>query len=345
MTEASDKKSYLLNGQASIAVDAMGGDHAPLEIVKGACKAAKKLDINIHLVGNPSKINEVLLSLGKPDNIQIVSSQDSVKMHDKATKGLRSRNETSITVCAKLVRDGFVDAMISAGNTGAIMSTATMIIGRIKGIPRPAIATVLPTKRPTLILDIGANAECKPAYLLYFGLLGSAYMESVLGVENPAVGLLNIGEERGKGNELVNKAYELLEHSDLNFIGNVEGHILSKGTCDVVVCDGFTGNVVLKVLEGTAELIGSMLKAEISRTILNKMGALLLTPGLRSLYHNINPDKYGGAQLLGLQGMCIITHGRAKEFAIYNSIKIAKMEIEQNLLGKIKNRLETFKAE
>lgn len=332
------------NSIPAIAIDAMGGDHAPHEIVKGAYRAAKDLKVKIILVGDRAKIDLELSNKGKLPNIEVVSSQSHVEMHEKATKGLRNR-QTSIAVCAGLVKDHQADAMISAGNTGAVMSAATMIIGRIKGIPRPAIAAILPTKKPVLILDVGANAVCKPQYLQYFGLLGSAYMESILGIDNPAVGLLNIGEEEGKGNELVNNTYELLEKSNLNFIGNVEGHMLPQGACDVVVCDGFTGNVVLKVLEGAAELIGSMLKEELTRTFTNKLGAYILAPGLRSLYQNIDPDKYGGAQLLGLEGMCIITHGRSKESAIYNSINIARKEIEQGLLKKIKTRLTTFEAE
>lgn len=328
----------------AIAIDAMGGDYAPLEIVKGAYKAAKDLKVKIILVGDVSKINEILSSLGSLPNIEVLSAKTHIEMRDKATKGIRNR-ETSIAICAGLVKDRAADAMISAGNTGAVMSAATMIIGRIKGVPRPALAVILPTKKPVLVLDVGANAICKPQYLQYFGLLGSAYMESVLGVKNPSVGLLNIGEEEGKGNELVNNAYELLQRSNLNFVGNVEGHMLPRGACDVVVCDGFTGNIVLKVLEGAAELIGSMLKTELTRTFVNKVGALFLSPGLRSLYQNINPDKYGGAQLLGIEGMCIITHGRSKEPAIYNSIKIALKEIEEGLLDKIKTRLTTFEAE
>lgn len=327
----------------SIAIDAMGGDYAPHEIIKGAYKAAKELNVRILLVGDEFKIDQELRGLSKLPNIEVVSSESHLAMNDKATRGLRKR-QTSIAVCAGLVKDHRADAMISAGNTGAVMSAATMIIGRIKGISRPAIAIVLPTKKPVLVLDVGANAICKPQYLQYFGLLGSAYMESIMGIDNPTVGLLNIGEEEGKGNELVNSAYELLKQSSLNFIGNVEGHMLPKGVCDVVVCDGFTGNIVLKVLEGAAELIGSMLKTELTRTFINKIGASILAPGLRSLYQNINPDKYGGAQLLGLEGMCIITHGRSKEPAVYNSIKIALKEIEHGLLGKIRSKLSTFEA-
>lgn len=322
----------------------MGGDYAPHEIVKGAFKAAKDLKVKIILVGDKVKIDEVLGGLGSLPNIEVVPAKSHIEMHEKATKGIRNR-ETSIAICAELVKDHTADAMISAGNTGAVMSAATMIIGRIKGIPRPALGAILPTKKPVLILDVGANAICKPQYIQYFGLLGSAYMESVLGIHNPSVGLLNIGEEEGKGNELVNSAYELLQQSNLNFVGNVEGHMLPRGVCDVVVCDGFTGNIVLKVLEGAGELIGSMLKTELTRTFVNKIGALFLAPGLRSLYENINPDKYGGAQLLGIEGMCIITHGRSKESAIYNSIKIACKEIEEGLLGKIKARMTTFEAE
>lgn len=328
-----------------IAVDAMGGDYAPQEIVKGALQAAKNLkNVEIALVGIKAKIEEELEKLPVADNVRVVSALSTVEMDDKATKGLRSKVDTSIAVCAKMVRDGEAAAMISAGNTGAVMSAATMIIGRIKGVPRPAIGVVLPTKKPVFILDIGANAVCKPKHLLYFGLLGSAYMESTLSVENPKIGLLNIGEEKGKGNELVNETYDLMEKSNLNFIGNIEGHLLPSGACDVVVCDGFTGNIVLKVLEGTGELLGNLLKEEIKRSLLSKFGALLMAPGLRSLYKKINPDRYGGAQLLGLQGTCLITHGRSKENAIFNSIKMALKEAEENLVEKITEKLAYLKT-
>lgn len=325
-------------GRTSVAVDAMGGDYAPLEIIKGAISAAMNLNVEIALVGEQDKIEKELETLSPPENIRVVPALKTVKMEDKATRGLRSF-ESSIAVCAKMVRDGEAAAMISAGNTGAVMSAATMIIGRIKGVPRPAIGVMLPTKKPVFILDIGANAVCKPKHLLYFGLLGSAYMESTLSVENPTIGLLNIGEEKGKGNELIIETYDLMEKSNLNFIGNVEGHLLPSGVCDVVVCDGFTGNIVLKIMEGAGELIGSLLKEELKRSLLSKVGALFMAPGLRSLYHKINPARYGGAQLLGLQGTCIITHGRSKENAIFHSIKVALKEAEENLVEKIESKL------
>lgn len=324
-----------------IAVDAMGGDNAPGEIILGAYEAAKKIDAEIILVGSAVLIEKKLHELNDvPNNISIIPASSSVDMGESAAKSTRQKMDSSIAICAKLVKDNQADIMVSAGNTGAVMSAAILTIGRAPGIPRPAIGVLLPTRKPVFLLDVGANAICKPQHLVYFAILGSAYQKSMRGKENPTVGLLNIGEEEGKGNTLSKEAYKLLESAPINFIGNVEGNGIPDGECDVVVCDGFTGNIILKVLEATGKFFGDMLMEEIKNTTRNKLGGLILKPGLQSLARRVNPERYGGAQLLGLQGMCMIAHGRSNQLAIYNAIDIASKEVNSQLLELINKNIE-----
>lgn len=329
----------------TIAVDAMGGDFAPSEIVNGSIKAAKDFNIKIILVGISSKIKSELNRFnGNIENIEIYPASMAVDMADKAVRNIRSIEDSSIAICAKLVKDGKANVMISAGNTGAVMSVATITIGRAEGIPRPTIGIMLPTKKPVFLLDIGANAICKPEHMVHFSIIGSAYYRCLTGADNPTVGLLNIGEEKGKGNTFARSAYKLLETAPVNFIGNIEGYGIPNAECDVIVCDGFTGNIVLKVLEGMGKLFGTMLKQEINSSFKNKIGGMVLKDGLNSLFEKINPDRYGGAQLLGLNGICIIAHGRSKSYAIYNAIRVAVEELNKNLLQSINNAIKGARA-
>ncbi|MFC1478227.1 phosphate acyltransferase PlsX [Candidatus Margulisiibacteriota bacterium] len=318
-----------------IAVDAMGGDHAPQEVVKGAIAAVNELGIDVILVGNQEIITSELKKNNFQKNISIVHASQVIQMGESPVTAIKTKKDSSINVGLQLVKDGSADGFISAGNTGAVMTAAVFNLGRVKGIERPAIATVWPTKKGrTVILDVGANAECKPKHLLQFGQLGSIFAEEVLHKSKPAVGLLSIGEEEKKGNDLVVGALPLLKQSKINFIGNVESSDIFKGDVDVFVCDGFVGNMLLKFAEGVLSFFSSLIKKEVKKNFMAKIGALFLIPAFKSVQKSTNYDEYGGALLLGVKGVCIISHGRSESKAIKNAIKVAKESAEANIVNK-----------
>lgn len=325
----------------AIVLDAMGGDHAPQAIVAGAVQAARSSNYPFILVGQ-SDVLEAELSkhdaAGLP--LTVRHAPDVISMHDHAT-AVRHRPETSIRIACDLVKAGEGQAVVSAGHTGASMAAALMVLGRIPGVSRPALIALIParTSHPTLLIDMGANADCKPQQLQQFGLMGSIYSEQVYGVESPKVGLLSIGEEPSKGNELSLAAYPLLKDAPINFVGNIEGrHILSESV-DVVACDGFTGNVALKTLEGAAEFIGSLLKSELSANPRRMLGALLAKPAFTSVRARMDYEEYGGAPLVGLNSAVIIAHGRSNAKAIASTLRLAHQAVEMDVTGKINQRV------
>jgi len=318
-----------------IALDVMGGDHAPKEIIKGAIAASKEFDLEIVLVGDRLAIEGVLSSLPKNYNISVVHASQVIEMEETPVSAVKNKKDSSINIGLQLLKKKEVDAFVSAGNTGAVMSSSVFNLGRIKGIERPAIAVVWPTlKHHVVFLDAGANAECKPKHLYQFAHLGSIFAEQVLHLSRPRVGLLSIGEEDEKGNNLVFETRSLLKKSKLNFIGNVESKDIFKGDIDVFVCDGFVGNIILKFAEGLISLFQGLFKDEFKRSFLTKIGALFMLPTLASLQKRTNYDEYGGALLLGVKGVCVIAHGRSKSNAIKNAIRVAKESIEANIINK-----------
>lgn len=320
-----------------IAIEAMGGDKAPAEPVKGALLAAKALGVEIALVGPPDVLEAELKKHGqRPASVTIVPASGSIDMEeDKIVQAVRSRRDASINVAHHMVRDGEAQAVVSAGNTGAVMASAITILGRIRGIERPAVATLLPyNDGKVLLLDIGANPECKPSYLVQFAQMGSVYMEKVIGVRNPRVALLNNGEESVKGNDLMKEAYERLAEpeSGVNFLGNIEGNNVHKGLAEVIVTDGFTGNIALKVGEGLADYILEQVRSVVKSNPLFVGAWLLMRPAMRKAMKRLQYEEYGGAHLLGVNGIVVIAHGRADASAIVNAVRVAKLGAESELL-------------
>ncbi|MBM3451152.1 MAG: phosphate acyltransferase PlsX [Armatimonadetes bacterium] len=308
-----------------IAVDAMGGDHAPGEVVAGCVAAARDLGIEIHLVGPEDRVRaEIRAHGGDRLSLRVAHAPEVIEMHESPAQALRRKRLNSISVGLELVRDGRADAFVSAGNTGAAMAAAVLTLGRIEGIDRPAIATALPTLNGRImVLDAGANVDCKPKHLLQFALMGSAYVEHVLGVTAPRIGIISNGEEATKGNELVLHSAELLRASGLNFVGNIEGRDLFAGKADVAVCDGFVGNVILKFGEGIALGIFQLLRQELGRGLVTRLAAGLLRPRLRRILKRMDYAEYGGAPLLGVRGVCIISHGSSRAKAVRNAVAAA----------------------
>ncbi|MBI4744883.1 MAG: phosphate acyltransferase PlsX [Actinobacteria bacterium] len=330
-----------MNKKVTIALDAMGGDYAPEEIVKGAVEGALEYDVSIILVGDKKKIEKELLKYKVSSNISIEKAAEVIDMSEHAARAVRLKEESSIVVAAKLCKEDKADVLLSAGNTGAVMTAALLNWGRIKGISRPAIAVIIPTPiKPVVFLDVGANAECKPENLLQFARMGRAYSANVLNVSNPTVGLLNIGEEKKKGNELVQATYSLLDQSGLNFVGNVEGRDFLNADADVVVCDGFTGNVALKLMEGMADLFFAQIKNIFTSSLSAKIGASLLKSSFKKLKLEMDYEEYGGAQLLGVNGVCIITHGSSKSKGIKCSIRVAHQTVVSRMIEEIKKDIE-----
>lgn len=325
-----------------IAVDAMGGDKAPEAIVKGAELGVQTNDVEVVLVGDETRIRSILepesLASGK---ITIHHAGEVVEMGEHAS-AIRTKKDASVVVCASLVKDGLADAMVSAGNTAAAMGIATLKLSRIEGIDRPAIATVFPGKtNPTVLLDAGAVADCNVDNLVQFAVMGSSYATKVLGMDNPRVGLLSIGEEKSKGNDLTRQAHAEFEQLPLNFVGNVEGNHLLAGVCDVIVADGFTGNVVLKVAEGIWEYLQANIAKELSS---DPEAASAFLPFLKRIQKKMDYSEYGGAPLLGLNGICIIGHGRSNPQAIANAIKAARVAVSGNLVETIRQSMQTMNA-
>jgi phosphate acyltransferase len=321
-----------------IAVDAMGGDYAPVEIVKGAVCAAQDYGIPVILVGDQSKIEtELAKHTGAASDIEVRHASQVVEMDEHPANAVRRKADSSIVMAANLVKSREAQAMVSAGNTGAAMAVATIKFGRIRGIDRPGIASFLPTsKGKAVMLDAGANVDCSVDNLLQFAVMGSQYAACVMKIANPRIGLLSIGEEASKGDELTKTANARLSEMDLNFIGNVEGKEIFRGAADVVICDGFAGNIVLKVAEGTSEFLLSALKEEIGKGLISKIGAGLLRPAFRRAKAKLDYAEYGGAPLLGLDGVCIISHGRSNALAMRNAIRAAADAVENDVVECIK---------
>lgn len=318
-----------------IAIDAMGGDHAPNEIVRGAVQAARELSgiTLLTLVGDEQAVRRELDALGGcPPNMEVRHASEVVDMHEAPALAVRRKKDSSICRCVDMVKANEADAVVSAGNTGAFMVAATLKLRVLEGIERPAIAAIMPTQgHPFVLIDAGANTDCTPRMLQQFALMGSVYSRVILGQKNPVVGLLSIGGEDTKGNETTKEAFGLLKASALNFRGNVEGHDLFKGETDVVACDGFVGNVVLKTSESTARAISHWMRLEFTRNPLRIAGALLLKGALKNMKRRMDPEMYGGAPLLGVNGVCIKAHGSSSRKAIFHAIRVAAESVHHHM--------------
>lgn len=319
----------------------MGGDYAPEEIVKGCILAYKELGLGTYLVGDRKVIESILRKEGVKENeaLTIVHAEEKVEMHEPPSAVLKKKN-SSLYVAGMLVREGEADGLVSAGNTGAVLTVGKFVVGTAEEVERPSIGVSLPNpKGKTVLLDVGANVDCKPRHLLQFAIIGHTYAEEILGIKNPRVGILSIGEEEGKGNELVKEAYPLLKRSKLNFLGNAEGRDIYAGTFDVIVCDGFVGNVVLKASESLGFAVLQMIKEEVQKSLLARLGALLMLPALNNLKKKADFAEYGGIPLLGAKKPVIITHGRANAKAIKNAIRVANEFLTHHFNEKLKDNL------
>ena len=341
-----------------IAIDAMGGDHAPREIVKGAVWAALDYDTPIELVGKEDAIKAELDNIAKygirskrggyfPQNIKvdlskldikITHAEEIIEMGEAPGQAIRKKRKSSIVLAVDAVSKGSSDAVVAAGSTGAAMASSLFGLGRLPGIERPAIAVMLPAmKKPFLLLDAGANSSCTPEMLYQFAVMGTTFVKNVYGRKDAKVGVLNIGEEAGKGNELVQHTYKMLEENQngLNFIGNIEGKEMFQGTCDVIICDGFVGNVALKIIEGSSSMLFKMIQQEFNTDIISKIIGLLAKPFMKRIYKRINYEEFGGALLLGIKGITVIAHGRSTAYAIRNAVRVAKEAVESGVNKKI----------
>ncbi|MFA6989973.1 MAG: phosphate acyltransferase PlsX [Candidatus Gastranaerophilaceae bacterium] len=322
-----------------IALDAMGGDYAPTEVVKGAVIAAREYKISLLLVGKEDLIRDELSKYNTKDlDIDIKHTDEVIEMNESPGKALRTKKNASIVLAVQAVANGEAQAVVAAGSTGAAMAASLLGLGRLPGIDRPAISCVLPsTKKPVVLIDAGANSDCDPKMLYQFAIMGRIFAKSVLGYENPTVGIMNIGEEEGKGNELVKEAYNLMKsHKEsLNFIGNIEGRDIVKGDCQVIVCDGFVGNVILKAVEGVGAMLFKLIKEQFNASIFTKILGLMVKPLFKNIMTKVNYEEYGGALLLGVKGVTVISHGSSKAYAIKNAIRVAKEAVENDINGKI----------
>ncbi len=324
-----------------IALDAMGGDLAPSATVEGAILARREMGIEVALIGPAEILERELRRHGSaPGGIQVVHAGEAIRMDEAPAQAVRQKRDASINVAMDMVKRGVAEAAVSAGNTGAVMASALLKLGRIHGIERPAIGAMIPYRTKVLVLDVGANADCKASWLAQFAQMGSVYMEKVYGVREPRVGLLNIGEEAGKGNELANDAFERLSGmSDIRFVGNIEGRDVHKGLVDVLVTDGFTGNVAVKVGEGVLEYAFSEMRRAMTSSLRNKLAALVLKRALLQVRQEFDPDEYGGAPLLGVNGVAIIAHGRSDGPAIKNAIRQARDAAASGMLDALRAHL------
>jgi glycerol-3-phosphate acyltransferase PlsX len=325
-----------------IAVDAMGGDHGPAVVVEGAIAAVREFGSSVILVGDRPAVEAEIDRLGAHSlGVEVRHASEVVGMAESPSLALRRKRDSSLRVAAELVRDGKAAAFISAGNTGAAMAISMFVIGVLRGIDRPAIAAVLPSLRGfTVLIDAGANVTPKPWHLFQFAIMGHVYARDILGLERPRVGLLSVGEEEGKGNDLTREAYDLLKESRLNFIGNIEGRDIYNGQCDVIVTDGFTGNVSLKISESLAEMVGAMIREELTRDLRSKLGAALAVPAFDRFRKRVDYTEMGGAPLLGIDGAAIICHGRSPVKAIKNAVRVAAEWATAGLNEHIKAALE-----
>jgi phosphate acyltransferase len=331
----------------TIALDGMGGDHAPDVVVEGAVLAARELGVRILLVGPRRELEGKLGKDAAALPIEVVDATQVIEMDEHPANAVRQKSDSSMVVGVKQVREGRAQAFVTAGNTGAVMAAGLFELRRIRGVDRPALAAVFPTRKGgTLVIDVGANADCKAEYLAQFGLMGSVYMERVFGVQRPRVGLLSNGEEETKGSALVQAAHPLLRTLPINFVGNVEGKEIPSGEVDVVVCDGFAGNVVLKLAEGLASTITGMIREEINASIISKLFAVGVLPAFRRVRKRLDYAEYGGAPLLGLNGVCIVAHGRSNALAIKNAVRVAGQAVQHDVVGNIARGLaDTATAE
>ena len=325
-----------------IVVDGMGGDHAPKAVVEGCVQALQKADIKIIITGRESEI-KAELAKHKYDvsRLSVIHTEEVISPNEAPVMALRKKKDSSLVRAMNLVKNGEADALISAGSTGALMAGATLILGRIRGVDRVALAPVMPGKNAAfMVIDAGANVDCKPNYLVQFALMGKVYFENVLGVKNPSVGLVNIGAEEEKGNELTKAAFPLLKESGFNFAGNVEPRDVSSGDVNVLVCDGFVGNTILKMYEGVASNIFSMLKVEIMSSFRSKVGGILLKPVFDRFKKKFDYSEYGGTAFLGAKGICIKAHGSSNAKAFKNAIRQAKDCYDKDIISKIENELK-----
>jgi glycerol-3-phosphate acyltransferase PlsX len=334
-----------------IAVDAMGGDYAPQAVVDGAVQAAQEYGTGIILVGIEQAVQDALSRHPAAQSlpIEVRNATQVVDMLDSPATVFRRKKDSSIRVANELVKAGEAVAVISAGHTGAAMTTSLFVLGMVEGVERPAIATIMPTMRGgCVVLDVGANVDCRPSHLLQFAVMGEVFAKNLLKNPNPRVGLLSIGEEATKGNELTKEAFKLLKETNLNFIGNVEGRDVMAGTADVIVCDGFIGNVVLKTAEAVAEAVGKMIRENIGGNIVRKAGYLLMRPAFEALKSKMDYAEYGGAPFLGVNGISIIGHGRSSARAIKNAIRVAlefaKNDVNRHIHDDIVQNMELVKG-
>jgi len=339
-----------------IAIDAMGGDNFPWVLIKGSLDALRSCpDVEITLVGDEKIVRDSIEQIvshqeakksgsksrqSVMNRLHVVHADEVIQMSESPARAIRTKKNSSIVIANKLCRSKKVEAVISAGNTGAAMASSFLYMGRLTGVSRPAIMALFPSKKDYVaVLDLGANTDCKPEHLYQFGVMASIYISHVIGCKNPRVGLLSIGEERSKGNELTDGAHTLLEKSDLNFIGNIEGRDIFEGDVDVVVCDGFVGNVILKFGESIFGFVTHSLKKSIYKSIWRKIGAYLLKPAFSELKKQMSVDDYGGAPLLGVDGVSIICHGNAPPIAIKNAIKVARQLVLEEVNEQIEHEL------
>ncbi len=311
-----------------IALDAVGSDKAPEPEIRGAILACRALPVRVHLVGPEAELRDVLDEHLENEDLPIVihHASERIGMDEKAAHAVRSKRDSSMRVGLKLVREGKCKGFVTAGNTGAAMATAKMVLGALPGVDRPALATPMPTpnkSHPCVLLDVGANVDCKAHNLVQFAVMGEIYARSVLKIRQPRVGLLSIGEEETKGNELTREAFPLLKALPIHFIGNVEGRDIFNGNADVIVCDGFVGNVALKTSEGVGRFVRDVLRESLTRTVTAQVGALLSRAAFNDFRRRLDYTEYGGAPLLGVRGICIIGHGSSNDNAIYNGIRVA----------------------
>jgi glycerol-3-phosphate acyltransferase PlsX len=317
-----------------IAVDAMGGDYAPREVVAGTVMAADLPNVReLYLVGDETAIRAELAGFGTVSpKIRIRHASEAVGMGEAPALAVRRKKDSSIGRAVDMVRAGEADAVMSAGNTGAAVAASTLKLRTLKGVDRPAIATILPSQKlPVVLVDAGANLDCTPRQLVQFAMMGSVYSRVILGRENPVVGLLSIGGEDSKGNDVTKKTFSALQKSSLNFRGNVEGRDIFEGDTDVIVCDGFVGNIVLKTSESTASAVTSWLKRELTASWIRKSACLLLRGAFKALKKQLDPESYGGAPLLGVNGVCIIAHGRSSRHAVYHAIRVAAESVQSHV--------------
>ncbi|MDY6784461.1 MAG: phosphate acyltransferase PlsX [Cyanobacteriota bacterium] len=329
-----------------IAVDAMGGDRAPAEIVAGAIRASEELDVEVLLVGDPPQIEPWLARHPTSKSLEIVPAEDVISMDEEPLTGLRRKPKASINVAMDLVKKQQAGAVVSAGHSGAAMAAGLLRLGRLKGIDRPAIGAVFPTLiagKSVILLDVGANVDCKPKYLEQFALMGRIYSQCVMGVEDPKIGLLNIGEESSKGDDLALRTYQLLEKNpEIPFIGNAEGRDVLSGRFDAIVCDGFVGNILLKFAEGVGDILLQILKEELPQGVRGQLGTAILKPNLKRIKQRIDHAEHGGGLLLGVAGVCIISHGSSQAPSIFNAIRLAKEAIDNQVIDRLQSYYASY---